>query len=341
MTDRMRVWNWVGGINFEQVVMSMPEPGSHQVLLRVRAVGICGTDVNIVRGFNTGTKPPLALGHEIAGDVVACGPQVTQLRVGDRCAVDPGVGCGHCLWCRTGQKTYCAQVGAIGITIPGGWQEYMVLPEENCYRLPDQMGYLEATQAETLFTVLGGIDKLHIQAGEPVLVIGGGPAGLLFARLARQASNVPLVLAGTRRKRLEMAHRWGVDRVLNVAEQPLEKALAGEEFPVVIEAVGTVQSIQQAIAAVAPRGRVLIYGVPGEPLIPIDVERIVIRDLSLLGTTDTPTCWPRVSNLLAGGDPNLKDMITHTFPYHRLPDAVVFSIEHRDEIIKVVVESEG
>jgi L-gulonate 5-dehydrogenase len=84
---------------------------------------------------------------------------------------------------------------------------------------------------------------------------------------------------------------------------------------------------------------VLIYGVPGEPRIPVDVERLVLRDLSLLGTTDTPTCWPRVSNLLAGGDPNLKDLITHTFPYERLPEAILFSMEHRDEIIKVVVES--
>jgi 2-desacetyl-2-hydroxyethyl bacteriochlorophyllide A dehydrogenase len=329
----MRIWNWIGGVNFEQVIAPTPVTGPHQVLLRVRAVGICGTDVNIVRGLNPAVKPPLALGHEIAGDIVACGSHVTQVAVGDRVAVDPGVGCGRCLWCRTGQKTYCPTVGAIGITVPGGWQEFMVLPEENCYRLPANLGYNAASQAETLFTVLGGIDKLRIQVGEPVLVIGGGPAGLLFARLARQASNVPVVLAGTRRRRLELARRWGVDRVINVAEQPLEQALAGEEFPVVIEAVGAAQSVRQAVAAVAPRGRVLIYGVPAESAISVDIGRIVLRDLSLLGTTDTPTCWPRVSNLLAGGDPNLEDMITHTFPFSRLPEAVVFAMEHREEII--------
>ena len=336
----MGVWNWLGGDRIEQGEAAVPVPGPHEVLLRVRAVGICGTDLHIVRGVIKGPVPPIALGHEIAGDVVACGAGVALLKVGDRCVVDPGIGCGRCEWCRTGQKTYCPQAQQLGITVPGGWQRYLKVPEENCYVLPAQVKHREATLAEPLFTVLGGLDKVQIKAGEAVLVIGGGPAGLLFAYLAQQISSVPVTLAGTRRRRLELARHWGIGRVINVAERPLEEALAGQEFPVVIEAVGSAQTMQQAVTMAAPRGRVLLFGLRGETSLPIDVTRVVMRDLSLLGTTDNPVVWPRVRSLIAGGMLPLGDMVTQVYAFSRLPEAVAWALEHPEETVKVVVSSE-
>ena len=281
MTETMRGWTWTGGTHIEAATFAMPKPGPREVLLHVRAVGICGTDLHMIRGILQGAVPPIALGHEIAGDVVACGPGVEYVKVGDRCSIDPGVGCGYCEWCRTGQKSYCPHARQFGFQIPGGWQEYLTVPEVNCYPIPDAVSYAAACQAEPLFVVVGGIDKLHIQVGEPVLVIGAGPTGLLFAHLAQQASCYPVVLAGTRPRRLEIARQWGIGRVFNVREQPIEQALAGMEFPVVIEAVGTPQAVQQALAFCAPRGRVLLFGVPGEASIGLNVNRIVVRDNAL------------------------------------------------------------
>jgi 2-desacetyl-2-hydroxyethyl bacteriochlorophyllide A dehydrogenase len=340
LAERMRVWNWLGGTRIELSDQPLPQPGPHEVLLRMRAVGICGTDLHMIRGILQSAVPPIALGHEIAGDVVACGSDVAYVKVGDRCAIDPGVGCGYCEWCRTGQKSYCPHAQQFGFQIPGGWQEFLVVPEVNCYTIADHVTYAAACQAEPLFVVVGGIDKLQIKVGEPVLVIGAGPTGLLFASLAQQASCYPVILAGTRARRLDIARQWGIGQVLNVRETPLEQALPGMEFPVVIEAVGTPQAVQQALTFCAPRGRVLLFGVPGEASIGLDVNRIVVRDNALLGTTDTPTCWPRVSNLIAGGKVPLADLVTQTYPFDRLPQAVAWAMEHPDETIKVVVEVE-
>jgi len=341
VAETMRVWNWMGGKRIELGEAALPRPGPHEVLLRMRAVGICGTDLHVMRGILPIAVPPLALGHEISGDVVACGPDVAYVKVADRCAIDPGVGCGYCEWCRTGQKSYCPQARQFGLQIPGGWQEYLVVPEVNCYVIPSHVSYAAACQAEPLFVVVGGIDKLQIKVGEPVLVIGAGPTGLLFAHLAQQASCYPVVLAGTRPRRLDVARRWGIGRVINVREQALEDALAGMQFPVVIEAVGTSQSVQQSLAFCEPRGRVLLFGVPGEASIALDVNRIVVRDNALLGTTDTPACWPRVRNLIAGGKAPLGDLVTHTFTFDHLPEGVAWAMEHPDETIKVVVVAEG
>jgi threonine dehydrogenase-like Zn-dependent dehydrogenase len=337
MKQHMRIWQWMGGNRIEQALSPVPTPGPHEVLLRVRAIGICGTDLHIMRGILPLAKPPIALGHEVAGDVVACGPGVTQVKSGDRCCVDPGFSCGYCTSCRTGQKTYCSQAKQLGMDIAGAWQEYLVVPEINCYQLPERVSYLAASQAEPLFTVVGGIDKLQLKMGEPVLVIGGGPAGLLFAYLAQQLSCVPAVLAGTRPRRLEIARRWAIGKVIDVSDQPLEAALAGAQFPVVIEAAGRPQSIQQALAFCAPGGRVLAYGLPGES-IPIDLARLVIRDSSLLGTNDRPASWPRVINMIAGGMVPLQDLVTQVYPFSRLPDAVAWHTEHADETIKVAVD---
>jgi threonine dehydrogenase-like Zn-dependent dehydrogenase len=150
---------------------------------------------------------------------------------------------------------------------------------------------------------------------------------------------VPVVLAGTRPRRLELARQWGIGRVLNVAEQPLETALAGEEFAVVIEAAGSARSIQQALSFVAPSGRVVLFGIPGEPSVPLDIARVVVRDVSLLGTTDAPVVWPHVMGLIGGGLLPLRSLVTQTYPFSRLPDAVAWQMTHPDETVKVVVES--
>ena len=332
-------WVWHGGNDLRLEPWTVPDPGPGQVLLAVRAAGICSTDLHVLDGGVAFVKPPHVMGHEGAGEVIALGEGAPAALLGSRVAVDTVIGCGHCRFCLSGRKHLCPSVQEIGQTIPGMWARHCVLPVDNLVSIGQTVSFAAATQMETLHCVLGGVDKLQLLVGERALVLGCGITGILFASLLKLNGASRVVLTGTRQHRLEMARRFGADRVINVSEEDLVTTLAGERFDVVVETTGRRESILQAGRLAEAGGRVLLFGIPAGGRAEIDVMDAIWREVRYLPTGNAPQVWPRLAELVTSRQVDLEPLVDCRLPFERLDEAVRLARTGHERCVKVVVET--
>ena len=337
---RSDAWVWHGGADLRLQPVDLPEPGPGQVVLALRAAGICSTDLHVLKGGIAFAQPPHTMGHEGAGVVASVGPGVPATWLGKRCAVDTVIGCGHCRYCLGGRKDLCAQMQEIGQTIPGMWARHCLVPVDNLVPLADGVSFGAATQMETLNCVLGGVDKLRLLAGETAIVLGCGVTSILFVRMLQLQGMGRIVFTGTRENRLRLARDYGADLAINVRQVDLQTALGDERFDIVVETVGSRESIAQAQTLAVAGGRVMLFGIPSGNCAEIDVMDAIWRDIPFIPTCSAPQAWPRVAMLVNSGRVHLEPLISHRFPFARLNEAVACARERRDECVKAVVEME-
>lgn len=316
---RAAVFRGVGQI--EIVEREKPQPGPGDVLIRVAACGICGTDRHIMHGAFT-TRPPVVIGHEYAGIVEAVGEQVTGLRPGMAVAVDPNMPCGMCRACRRGKVHMCSNLRALGVDVDGGFAEYALAPEGQCYPLPQGVSLLEGAIAEPLACCIHGMDLAQVRSGDTVAVIGGGAIGQILAQLARLQGAGRVVVSDLAPARREMALRLGVDAVIDPqSTDPLAEngPLAGGA-DVVIEAVGSAATTAQAITWAAPGGTVLWFGVtpPGDT-VAVEPNLVFEKELTIRGARINPYTHARALSLLASGRLQVAPLITQQAPLEMLP----------------------
>ncbi|WP_409345852.1 alcohol dehydrogenase catalytic domain-containing protein [Paenibacillus sp. MBLB4367] len=189
------IWEWTAPDELAYRIGSRSDVPAGYVEVGIQAIGICSTDLHIIRGTLRAGTPPYPLGHELSGTIVRIGAGVPERLLGKRVCVDPLVGCGICSACKSGNKQLCTKAAEIGIHLPGGWQRYITLPADNVYEIPDGIGDAEATQIENIHCCLGGIDKLDIPLGTSAAVFGDGPSGLYFVQLLRAAGAGKIVRA--------------------------------------------------------------------------------------------------------------------------------------------------
>lgn len=336
-----QVWEWTGYNELKSRTQMRETPAGSEVEVAIRAIGICGTDLHIMSGHAQFGEPPLPLGHELAGLVTRIGDQVTRVKVGDRVCIDPLIGCGTCEPCLSGNKHRCNDAGEIGLHYPGGWQQYLVVPQFNLYRLPDSISFEEASQAETVHCCLGGIDKLDIRLGMNATVIGDGPTGLYFVQLLKMAGAGKVTLIGMRAGRLQLGGQLGADATVNLSQQSARDGIpASESQDIVIDAAGTEASLQMGIELLSKGSQLLLFGLPGDP-IPVDIQTVVLKELKLLGSTNAPQVWPRVLHLMASGSLKASPLITHHYSFQQLDQAVEFARNHGDEVIKIIVHNDN
>jgi 2-desacetyl-2-hydroxyethyl bacteriochlorophyllide A dehydrogenase len=298
-----------------------PEAGPGQVLLRVRACGVCGTDRHICHGEFPAVAP-VVLGHEYAGEVVAVGSGVSDLAPGDRVAVDPNIACGRCRPCRRGKVHLCESLTALGVSYDGGFAEYSLVPQGQLYRLPPTLGWDEAAMAEPVACCVHGIDLAGIQAGQTVLIIGGGAIGQIHAQLAKLSGAGRVVLSDPIAVRRELALELGADAALDPASQAVDgmrRCLDGGA-DVVIEAVGSQATAEQSIALVAAGGTVIWFGVASPAarsvVSPYDFFR---REVTLRGSFVNPFTHSRALAILASGRLQVGPLITRRVSLEALP----------------------
>jgi threonine dehydrogenase-like Zn-dependent dehydrogenase len=305
------------------VLEERPQPKitlPNQVLLKVNACGICGTDVKILEG-----KHPVGenavLGHEIVGRVQEVGNGITTLKIGDRVAVDNSLRCGVCYFCRMGMSNQCEWLNnkSIGIFQDGGYSEYCVVPEHACYKLPDSIDDITGTQVETLGTVLNGMNVVQMQPWDSVVVLGFGPIGYLFTSLA---SNIAARVMSTEIDafRMNVARQVGVS-VFSPDETDIEKQVKaftdGKGADIVIDAVGT--QLENAINYVAPGGKILAFGMDSSVKVTITPNTITRRAIKILGSyIGQNTCLPAIK-ILQSRRINLAPLFTDVI---RLEDGV-------------------
>jgi threonine dehydrogenase-like Zn-dependent dehydrogenase len=255
------------------------------VLLKVSAVGICGSDLKILEGKHHFRKD-IALGHEFCGTVMEIGSHVTHFKVGERVAIDPNIRCGFCSFCRMGLTSQCIEIknSSIGVMQNGGYAEYCLVPERQCFGLPDEIDDILATQVETLATVINGMNTLLMLPYDYVMILGFGPIGYLFAQFAR---NIAAKVAVTEIDpyRISIAKKCGLT-VWNPLEEDVVANITeftyGRKADIVVEATGN--ALEQALQCVTPGGKVLPFGMDSSitaSVVPNDITRYAVKILGL------------------------------------------------------------
>jgi L-iditol 2-dehydrogenase len=327
-------------------------PGEEEVLLKVHACAICGTDPKILaHGWpNHPAYGQFIFGHEYTGTVAALGADVTEFSVGDRVAVEPHKGCGICDNCRDGLYNTCLNYGRpekghrhYGFSTNGGYAEYACNHINSVYRIPDGMALDEATLITTAATSLYGIRRIGgIRAGETVVVSGPGAIGLMAVVLARLLGAGTIILTGTRPDRLDMGRSLGADVTINVAqEQAVERILAltrGIGADAVLECAGTTQAAADAVEFSKRNGRIALVGIYQEPA-PLNVNKIVQWNITVAGSkAEGQRSLAQALALLGRGSVDLSPLITHRFPLSQIHAAFDTASRRLGGAIKVVVQ---
>lgn len=255
-------------VKFETRDMQFGPLSPTDVLMRVHACGVCGTDVHIYKGEagSAPVTPPVVLGHEFSGIVTAVGSAVTTCRPGDKIAADPNMYCGICRPCREGRKQNCEHLFALGVNTNGGFAEFCVLPQTQCFVLPEDADLDAAAMVEPLACAIHGIDQAGIRPGCNVLVIGGGAIGLLMVQLAKLSGAANVLLSEPVAVRRKIGAEVGADAVVDPIHESLPEKIrqvfGADGADTVIECVGNPQAALQAVESAGPGGTVLLFSVP-------------------------------------------------------------------------------
>ena len=302
-----------------------PEAAPGEVVVRVGACGICGTDVHIVDGEFPPTKYPVIPGHELGGEIVALGPDVVGWKVGDRVGIDPTLNCGTCYYCQRGMGNICERLNGIGTTRPGGFAERVAVPQRTLYPLPDSMTFAAAALIEPVACVVHAFHRLQPQPGDTYLIYGAGPMGLQNAQVARFHGASHVAIVDINPSRLERARSvFGFDLVGASLDEVRHVAPRG--FDNVIEATGVTKVAEMAIHAVKRRGKLLLFGVcpPGEKA-SYDVFRIYNEEITVLGTMAVLSSYGPAIDVIAAGAVDAAKMVTHTFDIDAFPEALALA----------------
>jgi L-iditol 2-dehydrogenase len=350
---------WVLGNPEELALVDKPVPqlGPAEVLIRVDAIAVCATDIEILKHgvpalvdgelpFNRGFTP----GHEYMGTVVQLGPTVDEFEIGERIAVEVHAGCGRCARCREGMYTSCLNYGnrgkghrANGFSTDGGFAEYAVNNVNTMVRVPDDMSDEEATLIVTSGTAMYGLDVMGgIIAGQGVVVTGPGPIGLMGVGVAKALGAQPVILTGTRRRRLDIGKRLGADEVVNVnSENPVQavqRITRGKGIEYVLECSGAPNALNEAARMVNRGGRICLAAFPAEP-VPVDLAHLVRNNIYVFGIRgEGRSATHRAAALMAQKRFDAKLIHTHTFPLAEVPTAIKYARERIEDAIKVVVK---
>jgi 2-desacetyl-2-hydroxyethyl bacteriochlorophyllide A dehydrogenase len=298
-----------------------PTPGPGEVVVKVGACGICGSDLNIAAGNFPPTPFPIVPGHEFAGEVVAVGAEVDYVAEGERVAVDPTLICGHCKWCRVGRGNLCDNWGATGDTVNGAVAEYVVVPAYNCHEIPDRMSFQQAAVVEPLSCAVHAIQIAPPRVGESVLVIGGGTMGLLTAQLLARGGAAELVVVDRKSERLPIASQLGADLTTTDLNEALEHRPNG--YDLVVDATGAPAAIQSGLEAVAKGGRFLVVGVaPPHARVEISPFRVYNEEITVVGSMAVLHSYGPALQLVADGLVQVDPLITHSLPLDDYPNAL-------------------
>jgi 2-desacetyl-2-hydroxyethyl bacteriochlorophyllide A dehydrogenase len=295
-----------------------PTPGPREVVVRVAGCGICGTDLHIMDG-EFAPAYPIVPGHEFAGEVVAVGTAVTELRAGDRVAVDPSLPCGGCHYCRRGRGNLCERWAAIGVTTAGGAAEYALAPVRNCLRLPEGAATADAALIEPLACAVRGFDVLPRRPGDHYLVYGAGTMGLMMLELAKRAGAASVSVVDINPARLEAATVLGCTATATTAE-----ALTRPRgWDVVIDCTGAEAAIVDGLDRVGRGGTFLQFGVAGYGArATVAPYRIYREEITITGAMAVLHSFERAGELFAAGLLRPDVLISHRLPLDRYAEAM-------------------
>lgn len=296
--------------------VSEKELKEKEVMIQVKYCGICGTDIHIFNGDGGSFEviPPLIPGHEFSGVVAKIGSGVTAVKVGDRVSGDPNDMCGECSFCKNAQPHFCINNRGIGTTVDGGFAEYVVIREKQVYKFSDNLSFIEAAMAEPISCCLHGIDLCEIKSGHTVLVMGGGPIGMIMMQLAKNVGASKVIMSEPVEEKRELAQKLGATKTINPMEENVEVVLGNycTNVDVVIECVGNINTQADAIKFAGKGATVMYFGLAGpNETFPVKPDDIFKKELKVTSSFINPYTFERAIQVLESKTIVLESLITN------------------------------
>lgn len=309
---------FLGKQNIQVMEREIPNPGPDEVLIKVMACGVCGSDVHIYDGDqgSTSTTPPLVQGHEFSGVVVEVGNNVTSCKKGDRVCVDPADNCNECYYCASGMMHHCEHMGAIGTNIDGGFSQYCKVPGRLIHHLADDVTFIEGAMAEPLACCINGADRSNIKVGDNVVVYGGGMIGLLLLQLAKRKGAANVVLVEPIEEKRKMAEKLGAVFTINPVQENVKAALLSHglnHIQVVIETCGRKNTSEEAIDIADRGGTVILFAVTKvDSKIDLMTYELFQKELTIKGSYCSPYAMGRAVELINSHSIDVTTMLAGT-----------------------------
>lgn len=335
------VLHGIGDIRVEDV--AEPSISEKEVLIGVKATGICGTDIHFFKG-EWAVPTPIVPGHEFSGVISKIGKGVSGIREGWHVVAEPNVICGNCYFCKLSEKNFfCLNLKATGVDTNGAFAEFVNVPASNVYRIPEALSFEEAALIEPVACCVRGMDQTGIRLGDFVVIIGSGPIGSILMQLAKMNGARCVVVSDISDDRLKMVKSLGADYVVNTSNEDLMNVVSeltgGIGADIVIEAVGKPETILQAIKIARRGGRVNIFGVaPQDAVLNIKPFDLYAKELTITTSYRSPFTFQRAVDLVSSGRLQLKPLITHIFPLNEITRAFEIVEGRKQGVMKAIVK---
>lgn len=281
-----------------------PKPAPDEMVIEVRAVGICGSDVHGFKGTTGRRKPPIVMGHEFSGVVSSVGEEVSRFQLGDRVVAQPLVSCGECANCRVGLRNICYNRSGLGMNMNGAYAEQVRVREEMVYALPPGMTWEEGAMVEPLAVAMRAVNLTPMKLMDTLVVVGAGTIGLLVLLAAKMAGAGKVIVTDVSARRLSVAERLGADMTIDVTQQdPVEVVHAGtggQGADAVIEAVGLAPTVKQSLSVVRAGGHITWIG-NSQPEVELNMQQVVTRELTIKGAYGFNDEFPRAIEVIRTG----------------------------------------
>lgn len=338
------VWHNVNDVRVEEVEEPSVLPG--QLKVKVAWAGICGSDLHAYsHGLSmeahslSGQKPPLTLGHEFSGEVVAVGESVTNHQVGDKVAIEPLIYCGKCYACQRGYYNQCAQVGFVGLNRDGGFAEYVIVDEHMAHTLPENVSFEEGALVEPTAVSFYAVRESKLKPGDSVAIFGAGPIGLLTLLSVKAAGATQIIVIDLSEERLEKATELGATTVINgmrddIVETILQLTNGG--VSVAFECAGAQPTMTNAVASIKQGGQVMAIAVFAKP-VSIDMGQIMFKAADITSTLAYRHVFPEVINMISTGRLDVKSVITKKIELADIVEEGFHQLIHDKKQAKILV----
>lgn len=326
------VYRGIGKIGLEEIEKPKVQPGT--ILIKVKACAICGGDLRTFRFGHAAIKPPIVLGHEIAGEIVEVSPDIKKYKVGERVIVAPAIGCGSCSYCLSGWQNMCYHRTTIAHHYNGGFEEYMLIPVDavkagNINYIPDEVTYLEASLAEPLACVLNAQEVINVGLGDTVAVIGAGPIGCMHAEVARAKGAGKVFLINRSEGRLETTKKFGFDEYICSGKTDAVKEVMELTDDlganVVIVTAGSPEAQVMGLNMASKMGKVCFFaGLPkDQPSVNLDSNLLHYRQITVYGTfSSAPRHNALALEMIRSGKVSAKDILTHVVTLDKIVEGM-------------------
>jgi L-iditol 2-dehydrogenase len=327
-------------------VKNVPKPkvGPKDVLVKVKAAGFCGSDLELVRGNRVDVSPPRIPGHELSGEVAEVGSQASKFKLGERVVVEPIISCGECRNCQVGRYNICSNLKFMGVHVDGAFAEYLSAPENRVYRIPDHLSFEAAAVLEPTAVGVHVVERAQVSTGDTVVVIGAGPIGLQVAQVAKVTGASCIIMADVFDHRLKLAKRLAADHVINAAKgdvaEVVNEITDGEGADVVIEAVGKSSTILRTIDLVRVGGRIHVAGLSVERFVtepPTFWMKALLKEVTVeTSRSYAAGNWRTAIKLVSKGLVNCEALVSHTFPLEDAARAFEVADSKLENAVKVL-----